>query len=101
LFGGYDLVKVPNDYVHLAFAQMINWLPVRIPGVCYRERLDSFNSERSQEKRVSSFEIAYSTHTYTFKMRSTLTLVMIRLMNMTSDRGTAPPRKIKHPDSTH
>ncbi|HXY83308.1 MAG TPA: hypothetical protein VEH56_06260, partial [Candidatus Saccharimonadales bacterium] len=44
------------------------------------------NSERSQEKRISSFEISYPTHTSTLKMRSMLTLRMIRLMNITSDR---------------
>jgi hypothetical protein len=88
-------VEVANDDVHLAFAKVINWLPVRIPGVCYREGLDSFNSERSQEKRVSSFEISYPTHTFTFKMRPTLKLGMLRLMNMTSDRGTVHRCRIK------
>ena len=74
LLGGYDLVEVPNDHVHFTFAQMINGLPVRIPGIRYREGLDSFNSERSQQKRVGAFEISYSTHAFIFRVRSTLRL---------------------------
>ena len=58
LFGRYDLVQMPDHYVHFAFVEIADVFSVAIRQVRNWYCFNAFGCKLRQEERISSFEIS-------------------------------------------